>query len=209
MIRVQSLGEHQDPAALVGEVKLEEGANIRIDRDDAHNSLIITSTLTLPPHCATALFYDLAEAFAPAAPSPIPAFAVVGGGWKTPDSHLDPSEDWADEIKAYDNNVATYARSLTKKYNAWTTYLELHVSAPIYCTKLRFMCDTYKRDSASVDIFYGGDWPEVYTGFDWLDDTWYEVEFEGQTIEKARFRTHSNATGQYGLLWEFDFWETF
>lgn len=53
MPRVQSVGEYTDPVALVGEVKLEEGAHIQITRDDSHNSLILSSTLAPYPQVAS------------------------------------------------------------------------------------------------------------------------------------------------------------
>lgn len=41
---ILSLAEYGDPILLTGAVKLEQGANITITRDDAHNSLIIART---------------------------------------------------------------------------------------------------------------------------------------------------------------------
>lgn len=68
---VQSLGEYQDPISLVGEVKIEEGANIRIDRDDAHNSLIITNTLPSPLGAFTAFTIQTSDRIAAGLPNPI------------------------------------------------------------------------------------------------------------------------------------------
>jgi len=47
---VSSLGEYEDPTTLTGNVKLKEGSNIIITRDDALNALIIASTGGLIVH---------------------------------------------------------------------------------------------------------------------------------------------------------------
>jgi len=47
---VSSLGEYEDPITLTGNVKLKEGSNIIITRDDALNALIIASTGGLIVH---------------------------------------------------------------------------------------------------------------------------------------------------------------
>ncbi|MBA7710944.1 hypothetical protein ES703_119894 [subsurface metagenome] len=70
MPKVQSLGEYLDPTSLVGEVKLEEGANIEITRDDEHNSLIITNTLPAPLGAFTAFAFQLSTAYPAHVPNP-------------------------------------------------------------------------------------------------------------------------------------------
>jgi len=70
MPRVQSVGEYQDPIALVGEVKLEEGDYIEITRSDAHNSLIIRDTRPAYPQCTVAHRAQASNDNAPVLPHP-------------------------------------------------------------------------------------------------------------------------------------------
>jgi len=137
----------------------------------------------------------------------------VPGSWVSPTSSVDPGDYWRkgtgadpeDEAYAYDDNAATYVYT-RNRYTGWCPYVELHLSSSITCDKIRFMSDGYKRTQASVDIYYGGSWHEVYSGT-FEDDTWKEVTFASQTISAARFRTYQSEL-QCGLLREFDFWDT-
>lgn len=74
MPRVQSVGEYLDPRALVGEVKIEEGANIEITRDDSHNSLIISSTLAPYPQVASGVILIPSYLMAPSLDNPTFSF---------------------------------------------------------------------------------------------------------------------------------------
>lgn len=128
-------------------------------------------------------------------------------GWVSPTGFVDPSNDWADETYAYDDNVVSYARGLTKKYNDWSTWLELTLGAPILCNKIRVHPDDFKRDIVQVDVYYDGGWHQVLSAA--ITGTWIEsAEFEAKMVSAARTRTHSTAEGQYGQCEEFDFWET-
>lgn len=77
MGRVQSLGEYADPTALVGEVKLEEGQYIKIERDDSHNSLIISDTRPAVRGLFSQHFSDTSQNNAPSLPHPILQVSVI------------------------------------------------------------------------------------------------------------------------------------
>lgn len=70
MPQVQSVGKFGDMTALVGEVKIEEGANISITRDDAHNSLIIADTRPPEPGCQTSFWQGQQRTYQPTITNP-------------------------------------------------------------------------------------------------------------------------------------------
>ena len=83
-------------------------------------------------------------------------YIVDPTGWTSPTGAADPSNQWSNEARAYDENTATYAT-----HNAavgWQGYLELTLGGAIYCNRVRVFSDfdSYYVDKVSIDVYNCG-----------------------------------------------------
>lgn len=133
-------------------------------------------------------------------------------GWLTPTSHSDPSSVWNLEASAYDDNEGSAAFT-TVPAESWSGYLELEPAAAISCAGGRFMATKSGIEGITlieIDFYYDGDWHNAYSGDDWEDGVWKEVEIVIETSAKVRVRGyngHGSLTRNLDLF-EFDFNES-
>lgn len=127
--------------------------------------------------------------------------------WVPPISHSDLGSEWDDEEKAYDGDIATYTRR-GGVAEAWTDYLILLVNQASI-DKIKF----YATDigEIDVDVFYEGDWHDVYEGV-YADREWVEKDIPAgvKPVSKARVRFYNSdylLTGEVktAVLYEFMF----
>jgi len=128
--------------------------------------------------------------------------------WTTPTGHNDPSNDWADEAKAYDDNLATFA--LCEVANpGWGGYLEFDVTQTMVGS-VRYYCTpeaggTAHLDEISVDVYYDAGWHNIYEG-ELFFNVWAEVSLGSpQVITGARAKFYNDDTFVWDLYFkEFD-----
>ncbi len=128
-------------------------------------------------------------------------------GWITPTNYGDPSSQWTQETRAYDENTATYASHTAAV--GWRGFLVLNLSSPIYCDRVRVFADfdTGYVDRISIDVYNSTTWIEKYNGTIG-NCVWTELEFSGETnVTKARFRYHFISGSVIFWFYEFDFWQ--
>lgn len=128
--------------------------------------------------------------------------------WESPTDFEDPDTAWIDEDKAYDEDLGTYALSdeIGETYSSW---LVLTRATAFVCDKVRFYVKFAEyTKKAKIDIYYGGDWHNVYENTNITEEgRWYEASFGTQLIRKARIAIAAAPTySQY--LFEFDFGKT-
>ena len=134
-------------------------------------------------------------------------YIVDPTGWVSPTGSADPSSQWTNEARAYDENTATYASHTAAV--GWQGYLELTLSSPIYCNRVRVYSDfdTYYTDKVSIDVYNTSGWIEKYNGTI-SNCAWTEVEFGAESnVTKARFRYHYIRASVIFWFYEFDFWQ--
>lgn len=134
-------------------------------------------------------------------------FIVDPTGWISPVNYGDPSSQWTQETRAYDENTATYSSHTAAV--GWRGYLELTLSSPIYCDRVRVFADfdSYYVDLVSIDLYNSSTWVEKYNGTIG-NCVWAELEFSGETnVTKARFRYHFIRGSVIFWFYEFDFWQ--
>jgi len=135
-------------------------------------------------------------------------------GWISPTSFLDPDTKWDNEPNAYDGDVNTYAEESIGIGPQWGSWLDLILSEPIFCDKIRF---NVHRDGSSgidecqVELYYNDAWHGLYWDNEHSSHTWYEVDI-GSTkyVTKARLK-FSNENGlqpKIAKIYEFEFNQT-
>jgi len=136
----------------------------------------------------------------------IPGIAYAG--WVSPTGSNNPTK-WRYEANAYDDNESSYALNEPPGANKWGQFLELTLSSPIYCDRVRVKSD-FGYDSVDlidIDIYANGTWIDKYVGTI-TDCVWTVIEFAGENnVTKARFRYHYLSAELWFWLYEFDFWE--
>lgn len=131
--------------------------------------------------------------------------------WINPFEHNNPSE-WHDEDDAHDDKLNTAANTDIYWGSTWhwTEYLELKLSSPVDCDKVRVYAKYIKNrcNRIKIDIYYNNNWYEVYVG-SFEDKNWDIIEFDNQhSISKARvsFRLRRYlGVPSFAELYEFDF----
>ena len=134
-------------------------------------------------------------------------YIVDPTGWVSPTGFADPSSQWSTETKVYDDNTATYAENTGAA--GWRGFLELTLSSPIYCDRVRVFSDFGYGfvDRVDVDIYNSSSWIDKYNGTI-SDAAWTILTFSAETsVTKARFRYHYLVGGYNFWLYEFDFWQ--
>lgn len=129
------------------------------------------------------------------------------GTWVSPTSHLDPDSKWQDPENAYDGNTATRALN-TILPTRWGNYLHLLINA-VNIDKVRYFVKYHAADISKidVDVFYEGDWQDVYEGIP-ADEAWEERDIPAGTklVSKARVRFYnSKIIDDIAHFWEFAF----
>jgi hypothetical protein len=134
-------------------------------------------------------------------------YIVDPTGWVSPTGSADPSSQWTNEARAYDENTATFASHTGAV--GWQGFLELSLSSPIYCNRVRVYSDfdTYYVDKVSVSIYNSTSWIEKYNGTI-SNCIWSELVFGAESnVTKARFRYHYVSGSVIFYFYEFDFWQ--
>ncbi len=134
-------------------------------------------------------------------------YIVDPTGWVSPTGHADPSGQWTTETNAYDDNTGTYASHTGS--GGWGGFLELSLSSPIYCNRVRVFSDFGYGvvDRVDVDIYNSTSWIDKFNGTI-SDAAWTQIPFSAETnVTKARFRYHYLVGGWSFWLYEFDFWQ--
>ncbi len=134
-------------------------------------------------------------------------YIVDPTGWVSPIGFADPSSQWTTETRVYDDNTGTFATNTGAA--GWRGFLELNLSSPIYCDRVRVFSDFGYGvvDQVDIDIYNNTSWIDKYNGTI-NDATWTELVFSPETnVTKARFRYHYLANNWNFWLYEFDFWE--
>ncbi|KKN20056.1 hypothetical protein LCGC14_0939500 [marine sediment metagenome] len=121
--------------------------------------------------------------------------------WASPTSHDDVNNKWDDETYAYDNNTGTYAR---QTIGGFTNYLELILSSPIVCDRVRFWAQT-GATRINVDVYYEGGWHDLYSGTKHPDSEWWvkAIPAGEKTVSKVRVSLEAGPSPR--RLYEFDF----
>ena len=134
-------------------------------------------------------------------------YIVDPTGWVSPTGFADPSNQWTSETKVYDENTGSYA--VHGGGVGWRGFLNLTLSSPIYCDRVRVFSDFGYGyvDKVDIDIYNSTSWIDKYNGTI-TDCAWTELEFSGETnVTKARFRYHYLSGSVQFYLYEFDFWQ--
>lgn len=130
-----------------------------------------------------------------------------GATWVSPTSHSDPDNQWSYEWKAYDNNLNTLAHSIVSA-ESWSSYLILLINEQ-EINKVKFYDLYHPRpaDIVDVDVYYEGDWHDVYEGA-FAEAEWVEKAIPAGTkpVSKARIRLYNSlAIEAYKAFSEFMF----
>lgn len=126
---------------------------------------------------------------------------AVGSGWVLPTGFTDSSSTWDNETYAYDDTVASYARSYHNINDPqWSQYLYFD-HLPMYANKIRF----YARggtevSSIDLDVYRDDEWVNVYEG-PFADRQWVEQSFEEGMVSQARVRFYATYAN-HGFYWE-------
>ena len=127
--------------------------------------------------------------------------------WVSPTGHSDPSGDWDEETRAYDDNTGNAAECKGPE-DDWGGFLELTVSS-LSSSKVRYWIDDEDTDpqvtQIDLDVYVDSSWVDVYSG-GFTTDEWIEKTFTAGTVTKARVRFYYTDK-KYAALGEFDFWE--
>ena len=135
--------------------------------------------------------------------------SAPGTGWVSPSGYTDSGSAWDNEDDAFDDELATYAKSFHEINDAdgqWSPYLIL-THASMDCDGVRFYAKQDANiDSAEVDVYDGGSWTNVFSG-SFSDKAWKDQRFTRQTVTQARIRFHVSTqnVGMYWELYEFQF----
>lgn len=110
--------------------------------------------------------------------------------WIIPDDHNDIEDAWHNEPLSYDKDTTTKAGCTITEFGwTWTDFIELTLSEPIDCNKIRFYAwyNLFHCKYIDVDIYYDGGWHGIKQG-SFSNWDWEEVAFSQQNVSKARVR---------------------
>ena len=112
----------------------------------------------------------------------------------SPTNHSDPSNDWDNEVCAYDLSTSTYAT-----YNTTGAYLYLNCNdSAMTCVGIRVYCgNSYDTPAGNIDIYdiANASWTNIHSGtfpsFAWTEDTFpamitnsTRINFTGSTLTR-------------------------
>ena len=131
---------------------------------------------------------------------------VVTDRWVSPTGYNDPDNKWSWEPWAYDQDLTTYAYNDSVAYGH---YIELGISEPLICSKVRIYAadrsyDWYNPDLAII-LYYDGGWHTIFSGRI-TKKVWVEksIPAGAKVVYKARIK--SNTPDEDLYLYEFQFW---
>lgn len=132
--------------------------------------------------------------------------AIISPGWFSPTGFTDPTDNWTNEIKAYDEDTLTYT-SMTIPADDWSENITFTVPA-IYTDNIRYWAD-YNAANINIcdlDAYYNDAWHDVSQGA-FVDKAWQENSLGGNyTVMEARFRLYNDQITPFGgLIYEVDF----
>jgi len=132
--------------------------------------------------------------------------------WMSPSNAVDATNNWgqaggAPIGNAIDDNESSYTSDLVTVLGGdWSAYLYLYTGAKFNCSGVRFKPFKGAHDvGTQIDIYYGGDWHNVYDSNDHTSAQWEDVWFATQEISSARYRMETDSYISV-YLYEFDFW---
>jgi hypothetical protein len=123
-----------------------------------------------------------------------------GVGWVSPTGDNDPNSKWYSDADARDDNESTYAYTITQ--GEW---LELTLSSPLLCDKIRILPYIDVYSSADVEVYYDESWHNIHSG-GLTTDTWNEIAIgSSEMVTKARVRASVLTELWSFAVYEFDF----
>ncbi len=131
--------------------------------------------------------------------------------WLLPNGYTDPSSDWNYESDAYDDDIATSAKSNIRGILQgwqWTGDLELEIPQ-LNCDEIKFYADYHPDyiDKIKISIYYSGNWHNIYEGA-FNDKAWDTKTLGGtysMTKAKVSFYLKGCLTGTFAEVFEFRF----
>ncbi len=132
-------------------------------------------------------------------------------GWVSATGYDDPSNQWDNEISAFDDELVTETRSYHEANDPdglMSFYLYLN-RTPVLSDKIRFNAKSVDVDLATVDIYNGSSWINIYNS-SFTDSAWTIASFNQTNVSQARiqFRAIANNRGFEWRLAEFNFFKT-
>lgn len=113
--------------------------------------------------------------------------------WISPTGHIDASGNWLLPENAYDGNVSNAAMEVIAT-ESWGDYLQLLINAT-NIDKIKFYAYYFSPgiDQVDIDVYYEGDWHDVYEGA-YASQEWVEKDILAgvSLISKARVRFYNS-----------------
>lgn len=117
------------------------------------------------------------------------------GEYGSPTGHTDGGGTWANETKAYDGNVTTYANENNIPTTSWGNYLELtRAATTITGVSIWATAQNAAVNKVDIDFYYGGGWNNVYEA-DWDWGEWNYIEHNAQDVTNIRVRFYNSDGG--------------
>ncbi len=117
-------------------------------------------------------------------------------GWISPVAADDPTGDWSDEKRTYDNDDDTWALQFLRG-STWGSYLVLDAPEPsLLSDGLRVSVFHEVRFGEEpglewdVDVYRNGEWIDAFEGVVETRD-WKQITFAAGTVTKMRLRAHA------------------
>jgi len=123
-------------------------------------------------------------------------------GWVSPISFEDPASNWNTEVKAYDNDLSTYAWCSVMQ-GQWSPYLFFTLpGAGVLSNRVRLMVSDSTPNPAhffawSVEAEVDGAWVSVYSAKPTTERRWFEIAFTQGMLTRLRLRAQTDLKGQW------------
>lgn len=135
------------------------------------------------------------------------------GFYASPTGFTDAEASWANEENAYDEDTATYAHESITGPTAWGNYLELTLTTPVKCSRIRYYAGRDNSFINKIDIdVYDADastWRVAINEDTLTVGSWVTANLaQAYTVSKARIRFYNSVEGSTAYearLHEFDF----
>ena len=120
-------------------------------------------------------------------------------GWVSPTGHSDWSSQWSNETNIYDGSTSTSGSTTST-----SGYLELTLSSPISCDKIRIYVSVTGTPNMDILLYYGSQWNEIYSD-NLINLQWNEISIGStQTVSGALIRFNSPGGTMYVREFEFN-----